>query len=153
MPDLRRVADEREPPADLRSVPDLVCSRAATCLRRLRAAPAGADAGAEIRAERGACAALPGLPGQDVRVRTGAQLCDVRRPAGGGDPAAEIRADRAAGGVVRRAAGGTHEGTRQRAGGGRGGPGAAAPPAGARARVQPGGAALQAAGEAAAITA
>jgi len=37
--------------------------------------------------------------------------------------------------------------------GGRGGPGAAAPPAGARARVQPGGAALQAAGEAAAITA
>jgi len=36
MPDLRRVADEREPPADLRSVPGLVCSRAATCLRRLR---------------------------------------------------------------------------------------------------------------------
>jgi len=98
MPDLRRVADEREPGADLRSVPGFICSGAETCLRRLRAAAAGVCERAGICAERGAGAALPGVPGQNVCVRTGTKLCGVRRRAGTSNPAAEIRADRAVGG-------------------------------------------------------
>ena len=123
MPDLRRVADEREPRANLRSVPGVVCSRAATCLRCLWAASAGVYERAGLCAERGAGAALLGLPGQDICVRTGAKLCGVRRRAGAGDPSAEIRADRPTGGVVCGAAGGGCEGASQRAGRGRGGPG------------------------------